>query len=66
MVQTLVFCLFAISDFVVSYLSILFFFSARIPLYLCAFLETDDKAKQFEYLRLTSLGVIGALVKVTS
>nr|BAD21680.1 putative RCD1 [Oryza sativa Japonica Group]BAD22192.1 putative RCD1 [Oryza sativa Japonica Group] len=36
----------------------------RIPLYLCAFLETDDKAKQFEYLRLTSLGVIGALVKV--
>ncbi|KAF2944303.1 hypothetical protein DAI22_02g132300 [Oryza sativa Japonica Group] len=40
------------------------FLQARIPLYLCAFLETDDKAKQFEYLRLTSLGVIGALVKV--
>ncbi|XP_052144933.1 cell differentiation protein rcd1-like [Oryza glaberrima] len=40
------------------------FLQARIPLYLCAFLETDNKAKQFEYLRLTSLGVIGALVKV--
>ncbi|KAF2944307.1 uncharacterized protein [Oryza sativa Japonica Group] len=42
------------------------FLQARIPLYLCAFLETDDKAKQFEYLRLTSLGVIGALVKVAT
>ncbi|KAF0932461.1 hypothetical protein E2562_010365 [Oryza meyeriana var. granulata] len=39
------------------------FIEARIPLYMCAFLETDSKTKQFEYLRLTSLGVIGALVK---
>ncbi|XP_006648560.1 cell differentiation protein rcd1-like [Oryza brachyantha] len=39
------------------------FIEARIPLYLCAFLETDSKTRQFEYMRLTSLGVIGALVK---
>ncbi|KAF0932464.1 hypothetical protein E2562_010365 [Oryza meyeriana var. granulata] len=42
------------------------FIEARIPLYMCAFLETDSKTKQFEYLRLTSLGVIGALVKVAT
>ncbi|KAF0935568.1 hypothetical protein E2562_034441 [Oryza meyeriana var. granulata] len=39
------------------------FLEARIPLYLCAFLQTDSKTRPFEYLRLTSLGVIGALVK---
>uniref|UniRef100_A0A0D9VF55 Cell differentiation protein rcd1 n=1 Tax=Leersia perrieri TaxID=77586 RepID=A0A0D9VF55_9ORYZ len=39
------------------------FLKARIPLYLCAFLETNSKIRPFEYLRLTSLGVIGALVK---
>lgn len=35
-----------------------------IPLYLYPFLSTTSKARPFEYLRLTSLGVIGALVKV--
>ncbi|PUZ36705.1 hypothetical protein GQ55_9G059700 [Panicum hallii var. hallii] len=35
-----------------------------IPLYLYPFLSTAYKAKEYEFLRLTSLGVIGALVKV--
>ncbi|KAM7277809.1 hypothetical protein ACFE04_004943 [Oxalis oulophora] len=38
--------------------------SAHIPLYLYPFLNTTSKSKSFEYLRLTSLGVIGALVKI--
>lgn len=38
--------------------------AAQIPLYLYPFLNTQNKTKQYEYLRLTSLGVIGALVKV--
>nr|XP_025880797.1 CCR4-NOT transcription complex subunit 9 isoform X1 [Oryza sativa Japonica Group] len=38
--------------------------SAHIPLYLYPFLNTTSKTRPFEYLRLTSLGVIGALVKV--
>ncbi|KAG5027298.1 hypothetical protein JHK86_023212 [Glycine max] len=38
--------------------------SAHIPLYLYPFLNTTSKSRPFEYLRLTSLGVIGALVKV--
>ena len=37
---------------------------ARVPLFLYPFLSTSFKIKPFEYLRLTSLGVIGALVKV--
>lgn len=36
---------------------------AHIPLYLYPFLNTTSKSRPFEYLRLTSLGVIGALVK---
>ncbi|GBG75285.1 hypothetical protein CBR_g19918 [Chara braunii] len=40
------------------------FLSAHIPLYLYPFLNTMSKSRPFEYLRLTSLGVIGALVKV--
>ncbi|KAM1740652.1 hypothetical protein ACFX14_010941 [Malus domestica] len=40
------------------------FLNAHIPLYLYPFLNTTSKARPFEYLRLTSLGVIGALVKV--
>ncbi|CAG8501449.1 10734_t:CDS:2 [Acaulospora colombiana] len=39
------------------------FLSAHIPLFLYPFLNTTSKARPFEYLRLTSLGVIGALVK---
>lgn len=39
-------------------------FLAHIPLYLYPFLNTGSKTRPFEYLRLTSLGVIGALVKV--
>lgn len=39
------------------------FFSAHIPLFLYPFLNTTSKSRPFEYLRLTSLGVIGALVK---
>ncbi|GAB2277764.1 CCR4-NOT transcription complex subunit 9 [Dionaea muscipula] len=40
------------------------FLNAHIPLYLYPFLNTTVKYRPFEYLRLTSLGVIGALVKV--
>ncbi|KAI3825807.1 hypothetical protein L1987_07457 [Smallanthus sonchifolius] len=40
------------------------FLNAHIPLYLYPFLNTTSKSRPFEYLRLTSLGVIGALVKV--
>lgn len=40
------------------------FLKAHIPLYLYPFLSTGSRTKPFEYLRLTSLGVIGALVKV--
>lgn len=38
--------------------------TANIPLFLYPFLNSTSKARPFEYLRLTSLGVIGALVKV--
>lgn len=37
---------------------------AHIPLFLYPFLNTVSKGRPFEYLRLTSLGVIGALVKM--
>jgi CCR4-NOT transcription complex subunit 9 len=40
------------------------FLNAHIPLFLYPFLNTTSKTRPFEYLRLTSLGVIGALVKV--
>jgi len=39
------------------------FLHAHIPLFLYPFLNTNSKNRPFEYLRLTSLGVIGALVK---
>ncbi|KAF8515910.1 cell differentiation family, Rcd1-like-domain-containing protein [Gautieria morchelliformis] len=39
------------------------FLTAHIPLFLYPFLNTTSKTRPFEYLRLTSLGVIGALVK---
>lgn len=39
------------------------FLHANLPLYLYPFLSTNARQRSFEYLRLTSLGVIGALVK---
>lgn len=39
------------------------FIQANIPLFLYPFLNTKSSTRPFEYLRLTSLGVIGALVK---
>ena len=39
------------------------FLAAKIPLYLYPFLHTTKDTRPFEYLRLTSLGVIGALMK---
>jgi len=48
----------------ISKLIITFIIKAYIPLYLYPFLGTVNETKPFEYLRLTSLGVIGALVKV--
>lgn len=39
------------------------FLQAHIPLFLFPFLSTASNQRTFEYLRLTSLGVIGALVK---
>ncbi|KAL5134503.1 Protein CAF40 [Glycine soja] len=40
--------------------------AAHIPIYLYPFLNTTRKSRLFEYLRLTTLGVIGALVKYAS
>ena len=40
------------------------FLSAQIPIFLYPFLNTLNKSKPYEYIRLTALGVIGALVKV--
>ena len=40
------------------------YFTANVTYYLYPFLKAKNKKKQYEYLRLTSLGVIGALVKV--
>ncbi|KAK4439772.1 CCR4-NOT transcription complex subunit [Sesamum alatum] len=40
------------------------FAQARIPFYLYVFLGTIGESRPFEYLRLATLGVIGALVKV--
>ncbi|XP_064975720.1 uncharacterized protein LOC135618617 isoform X2 [Musa acuminata AAA Group] len=40
------------------------FLNAHIPLYLYPILNTTSKTRPFEHLRLASLGVIGALVKV--
>merc|ERR1711871_1803738 len=40
------------------------FLQAHVPLFLYPFLNTVSKTRPFEYLRLTSLGVIGALVKM--
>jgi CCR4-NOT transcription complex subunit 9 len=37
--------------------------AAHLPLFLYPFLNTSNKSKAFENLRVTSLGVIGALVK---
>ncbi|XP_058736134.1 uncharacterized protein LOC131608231 isoform X2 [Vicia villosa] len=42
------------------------FIDANIPLYLYSFLKTRKELPQFENLRLASLGVIGALVKVNT
>ncbi|WCJ43611.1 CCR4-NOT transcription complex subunit 9 [Euphorbia peplus] len=38
-------------------------FAAKIPLYLHPLLKTSNIEKSHEYLRLTSLGVIGSLIK---
>lgn len=40
------------------------FVAAHLVLYVYPFLNTTDTSRPFEYLRLTSLGVVGALVKV--
>ena len=40
------------------------FLKANIQLFLYPFLNTISKSRAYEYLRLTSLGVIGALVKI--
>lgn len=39
------------------------FLDAHIPLFLYPFLNTSSNGRPYEYLKLTSLGVIGALVK---
>jgi len=41
----------------------LLFLNAHMPLFLYPFLNTVTKQRSYEFLRLTSLGVIGALVK---
>lgn len=37
--------------------------AANMPMYLYPFIGTENKDKPHEYLRLSSLGAIGALVK---
>ena len=39
------------------------FIQAQLPLYLYPILASTSRSRPFEYLRLTSLGIIGALVK---
>lgn len=39
------------------------FIKAQIPMYLFPCLSANNRSKSFEYLRLTCLGVIGALIK---
>ncbi|XP_039787241.1 uncharacterized protein LOC120653599 [Panicum virgatum] len=39
------------------------FLKAEIPLYLFPILNTTSEAKSFEYLRVTGLGILGALAK---
>ena len=40
------------------------FLDAQIPMFLYPFLNTSSRTRPYEYLRLTSLGVVGALVKI--
>ena len=40
------------------------FLKAQIPIFLYHFLNTLNKSKPYKYIRLTTLGVIGALVKI--
>jgi CCR4-NOT transcription complex subunit 9 len=40
------------------------FLKAQISIFLYPFLNTLNKSKPYEYIRLTTLGVIGALVKI--
>lgn len=51
-------------SFLLNVINFLFrsaFLAAHIPLFLYPFLHTVSKTRPFEYLRLTSLGVIGKL-----
>ncbi|KAH6768032.1 Cell differentiation [Perilla frutescens var. frutescens] len=40
------------------------FTKANIPVYLCSFLSKNGEFRDFEHVRISTLGVIGALVKV--
>ena len=42
------------------------FLKAQLPIFLYPFLNTINKSRIYEYLKLTALGVIGALVKVNN
>lgn len=53
----------SVSDITMSLSNESWTITAHIPLFLYPFLNTTSKSRPFEYLRLTSLGVIGALVK---
>lgn len=58
-------CIAANSETRLSFINGKFYYNlAQIPLFLYPFLNTINKSRPFEYLRLTALGVIGALVKV--
>ncbi|KAF2107700.1 cell differentiation family, Rcd1-like-domain-containing protein [Lophiotrema nucula] len=59
-------CLLPQSDFSVMVELPGLFLSAHIPLFLYPFLNTTSKSRTFEYHHLTSLGVIGVLVKIDS
>ena len=51
---------------IIKLISLFLLILAQIPLFLYPFLHTTSKTRPFEYLRLTSLGVVGALVKVSA
>ena len=40
------------------------FINAQIPIFLYPFINTLNKSKPYEYILLTALGIIGALVKI--
>nr|QSE03626.1 CCR4 NOT complex subunit Rcd1 Caf40 [Metchnikovella dogieli] len=43
--------------------TVIWFIKAHLPIYLYPLLTTKDSTREFEYVRLTGLGVVGAILK---